>query len=254
MAKSYQVTVRYNPIDGSLKIEPAARQDLTLAPDTSPIHSVRWSFAGAEGLVAAGWMPGIRFVFGPNNTVPQYPGPFMNLTCATSEVIASGNSGESGTYRYHAMLQPPIASGLQAIRSSEARLFNQVMEPIPAVIRVAFPTGGRGLLQVEPEVVTCTRGQAILWEVFDAPRDLDPWFPRLVFQDGPEGMNSRLGPFTSLDTRADGLLASGSAGRSGQYKYVFQIVNIEDNSVRFKSSPDPTIDDEGDPPGDGGDD
>ena len=251
MAKSYTITAKYDATDGSLKIEPARRADLTLAPDTSPIHSVRWGFEGIDGLVAAGWAPSIRFVLGPKKKVPPYSGPFINLTRTTSAVIASGNTGKGGTYRYFAVLKPPVDSELSEIRSTEARLFNQVTELTPAVIKVWQPRGKKGLLRVEPEAVTCTPGQSILWEVIEETANIGEWYPRLVFVDGPDGTNSHLGPFTSLDTRDKGILASGSTGRHGRYNYVFQMISVEDERVRFKSSTDPTVDDMGDPPDEG---
>lgn len=248
MATTYHITVRYDSSDGSLKIEPTKKKDLTLEPGTAAIHSLRWVFEGVDGLVEAGWAPSIRFFLGPKEKVPQYSGPFINLTRTTSSVIASGNAGKSGSFRYRAMLQPPSSSDLPEIRSSEARLFNQVMEATPSVIRVRRCQQNKQVLLVEPEAVTCTAGQAILWEVIDSPTDIGKWYPRIAFVDGPAGMNSHLGPFTSMDTRNESILASGSSGHTGQYKYLFQMVSVEDGRVRFESSPDPTIDDEGEPP------
>ncbi|MEM7354285.1 MAG: hypothetical protein AAF657_26000 [Acidobacteriota bacterium] len=254
MARSYQITVEYDPTSGSLKIDPASRSDLTLAPDTSPIHALRWSFQGVDGLVAAGWVPTIRFEHSPDKSVPEYSGPFINLTRTTSSVIASGIRGETGTYRYRAMLEPPIASKLPAIRSSGARLFSQVTEPTPAVIKVWRSAEDSKLLLVEPEAVTCATGQTVLWKVIESEEEVRQWYPRLVFADGPAGTSSHFGPFTSLDTRGDGILASGSAGHPGQYNYAFQMVSVEDGEVLFESSDDPTVDDQGDPPNVGGDD
>lgn len=249
MAKSYSIHVRYDSSNGVLKIQPATQTDLVLAPDTSPIYSVRWLFEGIEGLVAAGWIPGISFTLDPTNKGSQYTGPFINLTKTKSAVIASGNTGASGRYRYRAALRPPIGSTLPKIQTTEARLFNQVAELTPSVVKVKVPPDNQGFLQVDPEYVTCTAGQSIFWEILGAGDEIGEWYPRLYFQDGPDGMNSHLGPFTSLDTRSKTILASGSGGQPGQYKYLFQMVSVDGGDVRFQSSPDPIVDDEGEPPG-----
>lgn len=252
MTDCYKITVKYNATDGTLTIDPACQRELTLAADTSPIHSLVWKFEGIEGLVAAGWAPAIRFELAPEDKIPRYSGPFINLTRTTSSVVASGNTGQRGKYTYSAILKPPIGSlqppteiALREIRSAHAHLFNKVPERTLAVVKVTIPK--TGLLQVEPENVTCTTGQSILWEVVNASEEFGMWYPRLLFIDGPTGMNSHLGPFTSLDTRNQGILASGSAGQPGKYKYLFQMVSVESGEVRFQSSPDPIVDDEGDP-------
>jgi len=254
MARSYSITVRYNPTTGSLTIEPARQSELILAANTPPIHSLCWSFLGVAGLVAAGWAPAIRFKLEPGEVEPRYCGPFTNLTCTTSSVIASGNTGKGGKYTYRAILQPPVGSALAEIRTARACLFNQVPQPTVAVVRVSVPAGGVGPLQVEPQAVTYTSGQSILWQVDEAAfEDIGQWYPRLVFEDRPGSVNSHFGPFASLDTRDRSILASGSSGGpAGPYGYRFQIVGFEDGKVHVESSPDPTVDDEGDPPDEGG--
>ena len=249
MHARYRITVRYDATDGSLKIEPASKRRLVLAANNPPIHSLVWGFEGVEGLVAAGWAPGIRFVLGPGESVPLYSGPFTNLTRTTSSVIGCGNTGQGGKYTYFAILKPPAKSDLSEIHTERAQLFNEVQQQEEAVVRVSMPPGDcGGLLQVEPQAVTYAAGQSIRWEVVDAPEDLRKWYPRVVFVDGPDGMNSHLGPFSSMDTANRGVLASGSSGRPGRYNYVFQMVSVADEEVRFESSPDPMVDDEGEPP------
>jgi hypothetical protein len=245
MANDFQIIVTYDATTTRLTVE---SEKLTLPADTSPIHSLVWFFDGVEPMVAAGWLPGIEFASEDEKTT-RYAGPFTNLCCTSSSVIACGNVGQSDTYRYRAVLKPAAGSGLQEIRSEPAHLDNQVKEPTAAAIQVRRHPDHENLLQVSPQDVTLVTGQSILWEVDEELRDIPDWYPRLVFVDGPVGMNSHCGPFASLDTRDQGILGAGSSGQGPTlYNYVFQMVNLEDNTVRFESSPDPTIDDEGDPP------
>lgn len=250
MADCYHITVKYDATDGILKIEPTKKRGLILAANTSPVHSLVWNFEGIEGLVAAGWSPGIKFVLAPQDELPQYSGPFINLTRTTSSVIASGNTGQVGKYAYSAILKPPPKSISPDIESTRAHLYNEVPERTLAVVKVTVPA--EGLLQVEPEDVAFTFGQSILWEVVNERQERGKWYPRLIFVDGPSGMNAHFGPFTSMDTRDGAILASGSAQQGqGKYKYLFQMVSVESGEVQFESSPDPTVDDEGDPTGGG---
>ncbi len=251
MARRYRITVKYDATDGSLKIESANnKRNLILAANNPPIHSLVWEFDGTDGLVAAGWAPGIHFAPGPEDIVPRYSGPFINLTRTTSSVIASGNTGQGGKYTYQAVLKPPAKCGLREIRSGRARLFNEVPQRADAVVKVSLPAEGEEqLLTVEPEVVIYARGQSILWEV-EAAEGVREWYPRIVFDDGPGNMNSHFGPFSSLDTRDQSILCSGSADQPGLYNYVFQMVSVKDGTVLFESSADPTVDDEGEPPDD----
>lgn len=243
MSHSDRIYVHYDATDGSLTIDDG---DLTLSPDTTPIHSLVWTFEGIDGLVAAGWAPGIRFRPGGSRT-PRYAGPFSSLYHTGSAVIACGNTGEGGQYPYRAILDPPINSTLPKIRSRRARIYNEVPRPADNVIRVTPVPGTEGLLRLEPETVTYDSGQSIAWRVEEAPEEIAQWYPRLVFADGPGPMSSHFGPFTSLETRNDGVLGSGSKGQPGQYSYLFQMVSVEDGEVLFESTDDPTIDEEEDP-------
>ncbi len=252
MARPYRVTVKYDPTDATLKIESEDQRNLILAANNPLIYSLVWDFEGIDGLVSAGWAPAIRFRLAPEKAISRYSGPFTHLTRTTTSVIACGNTGHEGKYAYRAVLEPPIESSLRDIRTAEAHLFNQVPQRAEALVRVWFPADCEGLLQLEPEAVKYIAGQSILWEVIGAPEDLKEWYPRLVFADGPGSMNSHFGPFASLDTRDQGILASGSIGQPGRYDYLFQMVNVEDGKVQFESSSDPTVDDEGNPAGGSG--
>lgn len=251
MATSYHIKVRYEATTPPRLI--IELDDLVLAPDTSPIHSGVWDFEGIDERVAEGWCPSIKFDL--DQDPQQYSGPFTNLCATHAAVLGCGLNGARSKYAYRAVLEPPIGSG-GAIFSEKAWLDSrQIAEAKAAVIRVSLDPTTEGLLRVEPEEVTLVDGQSILWEVVEAPQDIPQWYPRLAFSTAPPapaGTNSHFGPFASLDVRDNTVLGSAYRSEEGPYGYRFQMVSVEDETVLFESSPDPTIDKEGDP-SEGGD-
>lgn len=245
MAESHLVIVTYTPDQSpELTIE---TEKLILISETPAIHSVVWDFVGVEGLLESGWCVGIRFQLQDGTETPKYSGPFLNLCTSGRSVIASGNDGGPGTYAYRAVLQPPPSSSSSTLRSEAAILENEVSEVRSAAIEVRPNPGRAGELLVSPEAVTLVPGQTLHWQVNEEPAQIAEWYPRLIFESGPAGMNPYCGPLASLDTRDRSILGSGNADVPGRYSYRFQMVSVEDDSVLFESSPDPTIDDEGDP-------
>ncbi len=226
--------------------------EITLGSDTSPIYSLLWNFLGADSWVADGWIAGIRFELDDGSATPSYSGPFTNLCSTGSTVIACGNNGGPGSYRYRAVLEPPPGLGEKPIISGAAALDNEISEVRSGTIRVQPNPARPQELLVSPQDVSLVAGQCLLWEVLEAPADIPAWHPRLDFDGGPEGMNPYFGPFTSLDIRNTSILGSGGAsGEPRKYSYRFQMISVEDGSLLFESSPDPTIDDEGDPGAEG---
>ncbi len=224
------------------------KSEHTLTNDTSPIHSLVWVFKGIEGLVAHGWTPAIHFEIDENRQPDLYSGPFINLCRTRSTVIACGNNGIDGEFRYRALLEPPADTGQSIVPSNAGLLKNEVLEARPAVIEVHHTEGRR--LVVQREQVSLCAGQSILWEVIEPPSQIPVWYPRIVFDidRGPSETNPYFGPFGSIDTRDHSLLATGSTDvATGKYHYRFQMVSVADHTVLLESSPDPTIDDQGDP-------
>lgn len=235
MTTNYHITVTF---DGEeLTVEP---ESLELATDTSPIHSVAWTFKDVEDRVAAGWL--VKIVFEPATSHPTlYSGPFVSLSTTRARVIACGNAGILETFRYRAVLEPP--AGEQSYLSAAATIVNHVGEARQPVIEVRSVDGGPEL-EVFPREVSLIAGQPLRWQVVEPPRAIGLWTPRLLFDSG----HPYLGPFGSLDVADAEITAYGSGQKPSRYGYEFQMASVEGGNVLARSSPDPTIDDEGDPP------
>jgi hypothetical protein len=243
MASDYKIKVTYS--DGQLTIEDP--RDLELNEDTPTIHSAVWNFEGIDDL-AATYHPGLEFE-GPSSVTEQgtklYSGPFIDLGHTPTSIIACGNNGKPGRFSYRAILEDPKSGSI--IRSAnQGKITNQVKGEKPAIIKVFF-VSEKEPLRVEPETVTLTSGQSLLWEVVEKPEDIAEWYPRLLFEEG----NPYFGPFGTVTTRDKTILGTGSGSGSepASYGYRFQMVSVEDGQVLFASSPDPIVDDEGDPTG-----
>ncbi len=244
------VTVTYNATAGSLSID-EAETSLELTETMSAIHSLVWKFEGIEGLVAAGWAPGIDFLLPENsNEEGVYLGPFTDLCTTDAVVVAAGNTGQADAFSYRAVLRPPGQTGLK-ITSEPASLVNRMAKAPAAIVvtREGSDPDANPALTLQPSDVTLWPGQSMTWEVMDPGLD-DEWLPRIVFHEGPEYafISSHFGPFATIETRKNGLLASGNRNQPGLYKYAFQMVSAEDGQVLIESTGDPTIDDQGDPP------
>ncbi|MCH9647458.1 MAG: hypothetical protein K0U98_04415 [Deltaproteobacteria bacterium] len=250
--KEYEISVRY--IEDPEPWLEISEPEITLDSETSAIHSAVWRFEGVESLIEQGWSAAIKFKLLDNGPVPRYSGPFTNLCSTRNSVIACGNSGYRGTYSYRAVLEPPTSRAHpeadKPIRSERATIINQVDSKVSSTIKVYQHPDNSQVLLVRPEKVSLAAGQCLIWEVVQPPKDIPKWYPRLLFYSGPErraNLNRLYGPFTSLDTRNNSILAGGSGAAPGQYQYLFQMICVETGNVLGKSSGDPTIDDEGDP-------
>ena len=246
MTRDYHITVCF---DGQQLTIAEEYRKLELTTDISSIHSVVWMFEGIEAKVAAGWLPRIEFEVMPPSGNSYYSGPFLCLGTTPSRVIASGNTGVASDFTYRAVLEPPpeMVTGNPSeppIRSAEAVITNAMTEEKPAAIQVHHQGEGQ-LLEVEPREVTLIAGQQMTWEVVGTPSNMSQWYPRLLFTNAE---NPFLGPFSSLAVNNSTLVATGSGKEVRVYNYLFQLVDLVDGQPIVESSPDPTIDDEGDPP------
>ena len=240
MAYDQHIRVEYS--NGTLMIDESQR-DLVLTDETSSLHSAVWYFEGIEDLVAAGYYPSLEFEESESVTATMFSGPFIEMGRTPSSVIACGNDGIQKIYHYRATLIEQNSG--RVIRSQDlCSIDNQVSEQRPAVARVIFVAENEPLV-VEPDTIRLVTGQSILWEVVEAPSEIADWYPRLDFSEG----NPYFGPFTSLETRDKSLLGAGSGTDPRLYNYRFQMVSTDNDQVLFESSPDPELDDEGDPSG-----
>ncbi len=242
MSQSYHVHIEL--IEGELVIQDLEPVELT--DDTSAIYAVRFLFAGVEDKIAQGYQPSLQFDSQPKEADKTlYSGPFQTLCHTPSSVVACGNNGWRGEFRYRATLENPSGGSLEPITSNEAVLVNHATVEKPAVVEVRRAPEG-SLLLVEPQTVKVVPGQTIVWEVDEDLETTIEWYPRLVFGEG----NPNFGPFRGVEKRDRSISATGAGDAEApqSYSYAFQMVNLENGEIHFESSPDPTVDDEGDPP------
>lgn len=232
----------------TLKLDPTV---LVLEADAPAIFAVAWQFRGIDELVAAGWLPSLRFDIDPlDQELNQvHLGPFTDL-CTTSNAVVGCGFRLASKFKYRAVLVPPESSGDGAIITAPATLDASQVKPQSSAILV---TGTNGTLQVEPERVSVYQGQALHWTVDPTISLSQSWFPRVIFDSGPSGatFNDYLGPFLSFqgdNVATNGLCAQGT---KGSYSYRFQLVSESGEPIAV-TSPDPTIDKEGDPSEDEG--
>ena len=244
MAKNHHIRVIF---DGDrLSIEPD--QELEITEDTPQVSSVVWYFIGIEAKVENGWLPGIEFLKpqeqGLGLELPSSFGPFRELCTTDSRVIVSGNNGIRATYPYRATLRRLVDD--KPLHSASARLKNTVSRQKPAAVQVDWDAA-KDSFQIEPQEVTLSAGQPLRWEVNTvvAPKNKELWHPRLHFCDRN---TNPCGPFGGLATTDQSLVAVGYRPQLHPCRYRFQMVKIVDGFELRESSPDPTIDDEGDPP------
>lgn len=238
----YHIDVTYDVETGLLTVE---QEQVTIAApaegDATP--SVLWRFDGIDELLRQGYVAGIWFA------ESEY-GPFTNLCNWPTEVAGCGNDGVSGTQRYEAVLVPPGGEAL--IQSQPCQLTNQVsVEQADGspVVSVTVVDGDSPLLEVHPQSVGRLKGQSLIWRVVgDVPVWLANSYPRVVFSDGPVGSSASFGPFEGWDRFEKTLIGAGQGGEPGVYSYRFQLVSFDDGRVVIQSSPDPTVDDRGEPP------
>ena len=62
-------------------------------------------------------------------------------------------------------------------------------------------------------------------------------------------MNSHYGPFLSWQVDKQTVIGLGHSEDSGRWKYRFEMMSRTGETRKLLSSPDPTVDDEGDPTG-----
>lgn len=251
MTETLRIRVTYDADGDKLTIDP---DYLRLPHDAPAIHSVVWDFVGVDRKVAEGWLPHLEFLpLHPGGLTP-YSGPFLTL-CRTAlaigtRIVSCGLNGVPGEYRYRAVLEAP--PHLESICSREARIESEIFEPRPKEIQVRRSPDDPNMLEVRPQDVSLIAGQPLEWRIEENLVLADRWYPRLLFSPSPyQPYHPYLGPFTSLDVTQKSIVATGSGHQPGKYKYRFQLISWEDGTVKLESSPDPIIDDEGDPPTDG---
>jgi hypothetical protein len=251
MAQNYHIQVQYDLANGGLTID-ASQRVLVLEGD-SPAPSVVWTFENVDELSRQGWSPGITI---DGASGGGYTGPFADLCQSPVGVLGAGNSGQQQIFSYRAVLNPPEGGGESPIYSDYARLDNRITTPDSSPsIEVRRVAGTERELELVPQVVNLTAGQTVRWKVVDViPEEIGSWFPRVVFfsdRQPPENPHPAFGPFTSLERAGETVIGAGNNRVAGAYNYRFEIVSA-DGTVHFESTPDPTLDNEGDPTGGGG--
>lgn len=254
MANRPIVTVTYdkNATPPSLKVDP---MDLVLGSNAPAIFAVAWKFKNVKELTDRGWLPSLRFELAtPTPVIDQrHLGPFTELSTTTDAVVGSGFR-LAQKFSYRAMLLPPPTSDSGGpIVTIPAWLDASKVALQSSMIRVTYDAQA-GELKVDPQDVAAYQGQGLRWEVDPMISLTQKWYPRVIFesfQSSTDGLNHYLGPFRSF--QGDNALTEGLSARGpkGKYKYRFQLIS-ENGEPLAMTSPDPSVDKEGDPSGDEG--
>ncbi len=257
MAKNYQINVLLSGT--TLTVETHTQ---VLESDDEATPGVVWIFEDIDAYLSQGYMPAIKFL-GSDDGSKKYYGPFADLCQTRYMVIGAGNTGDMNTsFEYQAMLVPPEGVSGNVIASDLAdppELVNLISTSDSSpVIDVTVLNDTEYGLELEPEYVNLTAGQSILWRVGWKDSALKPaeWYPQVVFDALEDSESSfepfrAFGPFASLSTSGGVVLGSGNNDVEGRYKYRFQIVDPASDTVKWRSTPDPAIDNEGNPTGGG---
>lgn len=258
------IQVRYHPETLRLTLYPASVV-------VRPGDHVSWQF----DLLPPGFVPWIRFH--PKRKSPDQLGPFASLAQTASTIWGTvpDPGVEEMSFQYRAAVQARWGAG----RIDEpASLFSEtatltVRRPLrlpkqdsedevewPRTIRACVTPyrDSEDVLVIEPSMITIFNGDKVVWEFAEGilSHNLGPLVGRVDFTQfspsrGSDGtaIYERLGPFTSMDHAPRLVIGSGSAGHPpGAYRYKVSAVRQATNEVVKASTPDPVIDDLGEPP------
>lgn len=218
-----------------------------------PGDTLIWVFRG----IPEGWLPWIEF---PD----QLPyGPFPSLTVSSVAIWGTlpGGDASSREEDAHFPYRAVIRTGLGRHQKSYGALLRSPMadldvQPVaPAQIEVVVTYDAESSeLGLSPTLIKRNPGDTVKWS-FQIPEDvLEPgsWLPRIDFfrfdgSTGAQPANLSLGPFTSLAHGLTTVVGMGNTPSPGIYSYTAVVIHQETGSVQLKSTPDPVIDDRGEP-------
>lgn len=195
--------VKISDAGGSLSFDPP---QVTLAPG----DWVWWSYPD----IPAGRLLFIQF------QEPRF-GPFHSVrSLGNDSVIGKGNTGQTGTYSYRALLLDPKTEAMVVSDYQEARIINQSgqADTSPEAQVLVTPARGAGSssprvdVQVTPDTLSLNAGDTATW-VISGPgltADMFVTFDFTLESDGSASKN-RTGPFASFFTTAGGDRGDGQA-------------------------------------------
>ena len=240
----YLIPVVFDPVQHSLTIQ---HPNLLIRPG----DRVLWDFIG----IPAGWAPWIQFK--PDGAPSAFLGPFSSLSQIENGLWAIAASGiPPGSSTYRAVIQKGLGldwgTGTSILSSSEATVTVH-SEPVlePARFRISPLDGEEDKLQVEPLTQNLKSGQSVIFafEGFTGdPALWDQWRPRIDFgsYEGEGEVELRqLGPFTCLQFEVAKVTGLGNTGVMGNFHFGVSLVSITSGEVRWVSSGDPAIDNQG---------
>lgn len=220
-----------------------------------------WQFFGLKRQ----WFPWIRFQLeslGESGT-----GPLEGFSQSSDAIWGTVRQDAAGTFVYRAsarvlegLLKEEVAA---LVSSSEARFrvhdsSSQSLEPFQTIVVDIDLQDGWLVVPPNQRNIPIVGGQSIQWRfparVFGEPTGAV--LPRVQFlaygssEDVAEGIDLRLGPFTTMTFGELTVTATGYAQKvPGVYNYRLLAVRQSDGEIVWASSPDPLVDDRGEPPG-----
>lgn len=249
--------VEFDPSRPSLKVLPAS---LTVRPGDVVI----WQFFG----LTREWYPWIRLLqdsLGATGT-----GPFETVSQSSDAIWGTvretdGSSTGPKEYGYRAsvrILEGLGAEQMYASVNSSLACFRvdgtaaMKTEETPVIVHAGIE-GGQLVVAPDDQQISIYGGQSIRWtfppEIGGSPSD--PVLPRVQFLayqalgTTAEPIDLRLGPFTTMTYDELSVTATGYAQNTpGAYNYRLLAVRESDGEIVWASSPDPLVDDRGEPP------
>ncbi|MEE8587195.1 MAG: hypothetical protein V3T83_20330 [Acidobacteriota bacterium] len=211
-----------------------------------------WNFIG----IPPDCYPGVWFEIVKDGNQSPF-GPFVTLEQRPSFVIASGkNSQAVGIYKYTAFITRAVSESEDRAPPSPLAFTDGLSIGISPEVLVKLDSKSLKLVVV-PKKVHIYTGMTVTWNFDDLLPLPEIWCPWIKFA-GPlekastQPKNLYFGPFTCLSFSRSKVIGSGNQGVKGTYNYLAQQVAGVGGKILRLSSPDPGVDDEGDPPGGAG--
>ncbi len=255
------------PRQQTLRVEfDPSRPKLTVSPtrfEARPGDTVIWQFFG----LGRQWYPWIRFSRGSLGETGT--GPLEQIFQSSDAIWGIvGESHGARAWEYRASAR--VLEGLDEERcgatvSSSAAMFEthdgtagETSRDLSLIEIEVEAVGKKLVVPASQKDLRIHGGQSIQWnfppDVFADDSD-DPLLPRVQFleydsgSETPGPLDLRLGPFTTMAFGERSVTATGYAQNNpGRYHYRLVVARESDGEIVWASSPDPLVDDLGEPP------